>query len=61
MEQVADVLYAKPSNNNVEKAETSSGPKSKENNADISFSEDSVSSEGDYSEISENEGDQSEI
>lgn len=37
MEQVANVLYTKPSNNNVEKAGTSSEPKSRENNADISF------------------------
>jgi len=47
MEQIADILYAKPSNNNVKQDETLSEPKSKKNNADISFSEDSVSSEND--------------
>lgn len=55
LEQIADVPYAKPSNNNVKQAGTSSGSKSRENNTDMSFSEDSVSSEDDHSEILENE------
>lgn len=55
LEQIADVSYAKSSNKNVNQAGTSSGSKSSENNTDMSFSEDSVSSEDDHSEILENE------
>jgi len=48
MEQIADILYAKPSNNNIKQDGTLSEPKSRKNNMDISFSEDSVSSENDH-------------
>jgi len=48
MEQIADILYAKPSNNNVKQDGNLSVSKSRKNNADISFSEDSVSFKNDH-------------